>query len=622
MTIGSALSIAVSGLQLNQSETGIVAQNIARAGQAGYTAKRVGTVDYQGLQGVYGLRAVVTREFDRSLYAQVVQSSAPTAYLETQQKYLSQLDQSMGTTTRGASVSSAIGEFDQALQSLVTSPDSASSRTTLVNSAQVLASRLNQASDDVQSLRSSAEAEIAGQIEQVNALTARIADLNTKIVGQENAGQDVTNLLDARDQAVRDLASYMDIQTLESNDGHLSVFTTTGLSLVADHGTQFEFDARGTLTAATRWAADDDERRVGTIRVADNGSQVVDLLANGTLRSGSIAALVELRDTTLVQAQAQLDGIAAGLAEAMSNDTVAGTAVSTGSADGFEVDLAALKAGNRITLSYMDTGTGKTSTATFIRVDSATVLPLGDDATPDPNDTVHGIDFSGTMGGVISQIQTALGAAFDVSNPSGDILRILDDGAGNTVDVTGLSADVTSTVIQDGTTGLPLFTDGKATDFYTGNFELGSQKVGFSTRISINATVLSDPSLLVLWQTSPATQAGDPTRPQALLERLEKTAFQFGSETGLSAEGYGFSTTLGNFSDRIVSFWGQASTSAATALESQSVIQNNLDERIDDATGVSVDQELARLIQLQSSYAANARVMTTAKEMLDALMAI
>jgi flagellar hook-associated protein FlgK len=41
MSLGSALSIAVAGMQLNQTETGIVAQNIARAGQAGYTAKRV-----------------------------------------------------------------------------------------------------------------------------------------------------------------------------------------------------------------------------------------------------------------------------------------------------------------------------------------------------------------------------------------------------------------------------------------------------------------------------------------------------------------------------------------------------------------------------------------------------
>ncbi len=622
MTIGAALSIAVGGLQLNQTETGIVAQNIARAGQAGYTAKRVGTVDYQGLQGVFGLRAVVSREFDKAVYGQLLQASAPTSYLETQQKYLSQIDQFMGQTTSGASVPAALADFDKAMQSLVTSPDDVSSRTLLIGKAQVLANQLNQASNDIQGLRTSVEAEIADQIGKVNGLTAKISDLNARIVGQEAAGQDVSNLLDARDQAVKDLSSYMDIGTLESSNGHLTVFTTTGLSLVSDHGTQFEFDARGTLTANTVWSADDAERSVGTIRVADNGSSTVDLIANGSLRSGSIAALVELRDTTLVQAQAQLDDVAAGLAEAMSNHDVDGTAATSGAATGFDVDLADLQSGNRVTLSYTDTATGKAQTVTLIRVDDPGVLPLDDTVTGNPNDTVHGIDFSGGMASVVSQIQTALGASFAVSNPSGTTLRILDDGAGNTVDVTGLSANVTSTALQDAETGLPFFTDGAATDYYTGKFENGSQKAGFATRIAVNSALIADPSLLVKWQTSPATDAGDPTRPQALLDRLEKVTFDFGAETGMSAQGYGFSTTLSNFADRMVSHWGAASSTATSALDSQTIIQTNLETRMSDASGVNVDQELARLIQLQSSYAANARVMSTAKEMLDALMQI
>jgi flagellar hook-associated protein FlgK len=86
MTIGSALSISVAGLKLNQTETSIVAQNIARADQAGYTAKRVGTVDFQGLQGVFGLKAVVSRTFDKTVYSQILQSTAPNAYLETDRK--------------------------------------------------------------------------------------------------------------------------------------------------------------------------------------------------------------------------------------------------------------------------------------------------------------------------------------------------------------------------------------------------------------------------------------------------------------------------------------------------------------------------------------------------------
>lgn len=622
MTIGSAISIAVGGLQLNQTETGIVAQNIARAGEAGYTAKRVSTVDFQGAQGLYGLKGVVQREFDKTIYNQLLQSTSPNSYLDTQQKYLSQLDQSMGQTTGGGTIATAISGVDQALQAVVTSPDEKASRIDLVNKAQTLASQLNQASNNVQTLRSSVEGEISDQIGQVNTLTRRITDLNSKIVGQAAAGQDVTGLQDARDQAVKELANYMDVSTLEQPSGQLDVFTTSGLSLASDRATQFTFDARGTVTATTQWTADDNTRAVGTIRVADNGSATLDLIGNRTLRSGSLAALVELRDKTLVQAQAQLDDIAAGLAETMSNQTVAGTAASSGAATGFDVDLTGMQPGNRVTLSYTDNATGKAKTVTLIRVDNPASLPLPDSATGTPDDKVYGIDFSGGMGSVASQVQAALGGSFSVSNPSGNTLQILDDGGANTVDVTGLSADVTSTALQDGTTGLPLFTDGSSSIFYTGSFEKGSQKVGYSTRITVNTALMADPSLLVKWQTSPATDAGDPTRPQALLDRLENLNFSFGTETGMSTEGYGFSATLSGFADQMVAHWGAASAAASSAQASQNVIQTNLETRMKTTSGVTIDQELARLIQLQSSYAANARVMSTAKDMLAALMQI
>ena len=38
--------------------------------------------------------------------------------------------------------------------------------------------------------------------------------------------------------------------------------------------------------------------------------------------------------------------------------------------------------------------------------------------------------------------------------------------------------------------------------------------------------------------------------------------------------------------------------------------------------GVNVDQEMTNLIQLQTAYGANARVMTAIRDMLDALMKI
>jgi flagellar hook-associated protein 1 FlgK len=47
-----------------------------------------------------------------------------------------------------------------------------------------------------------------------------------------------------------------------------------------------------------------------------------------------------------------------------------------------------------------------------------------------------------------------------------------------------------------------------------------------------------------------------------------------------------------------------------------------LQQRFDDASGVNVDQEMATLLQLQNSYAANARIMSALRDMIEALMRI
>ena len=39
-------------------------------------------------------------------------------------------------------------------------------------------------------------------------------------------------------------------------------------------------------------------------------------------------------------------------------------------------------------------------------------------------------------------------------------------------------------------------------------------------------------------------------------------------------------------------------------------------------TGVNIDQEMANLLQLQNSYAANARIMSALRDMIEALMRI
>jgi flagellar hook-associated protein 1 len=45
-----------------------------------------------------------------------------------------------------------------------------------------------------------------------------------------------------------------------------------------------------------------------------------------------------------------------------------------------------------------------------------------------------------------------------------------------------------------------------------------------------------------------------------------------------------------------------------------------LQQRFNSSAGVNIDQEMANLLNLQNSYAANARVLSVVKQMLDTLM--
>ncbi len=52
----------------------------------------------------------------------------------------------------------------------------------------------------------------------------------------------------------------------------------------------------------------------------------------------------------------------------------------------------------------------------------------------------------------------------------------------------------------------------------------------------------------------------------------------------------------------------------------QELTLDALNQRLDAEYGVDVDEEMARLMELQNAFAANARVMSVVQELMDAVM--
>jgi flagellar hook-associated protein 1 FlgK len=321
-----------------------------------------------------------------------------------------------------------------------------------------------------------------------------------------------------------------------------------------------------------------------------------------------------------VEAQAQVDQIAAAMARALSDRTTAGTAVTSGAQAGFDVDIGSLLAGNTINLTYTDTTTNTQRQVTIVRVDDASGLPLADIATSNPNDKVVGVNFSGGMASVIAQINSALGSTrLQFSNPGGTTLRVLDDGAGGKVNADAISTTATTTSLTSGGAALPFFLDGSS-PFSGAITGLGAQSLGFAGRIAVNPALLSDPSRLVVYQTSPLTAAGDTTRPNFLLSQLTSGILDFAPEAGVGTASAPFRGSLQSYIRQMISQQGEAAATAESLRQGQDIVVNSLQQRFADESNVSIDEEMAHLLKLQTAYGANARVLSTVKDLLDQLM--
>jgi flagellar hook-associated protein 1 FlgK len=617
MSLTQALNTALSGLNAAQTSVSVVAGNIANAQTPGYVRKvAVLTQNSVGTAGASVSVTAINRVLDQFVQTQLRTESAGAAYTDVRAKLYSQLQDVYGTPNATSTLESAFNAFTSSLQALTTSPDDATAKSAVLSAAQQFAQQLNTMSAGVQSLRQQSELALSDDVSQANTCLQQIAQLNEQLSA---AGTDpsAAALSDQRDSYITQLSKLMDIRVINSGNNQVTVLTSSGVELCGAKASTLSFDAQGVVTPQAQWSADPTKRTIGTVTLtAPNGTKT-DLVANGALRSGEIAGYLEMRDQTLVQAQGQLDQLAAGMASALSDTTTDGTGVTSGAQAGFDVDIGGLQAGNTVSLTYTDTATNTQHQITLMRVDDPSALPLSNTATTNPNDTVVGIDFSGGMASVISQINATLSATgMTASNPSGTTLRVLDDGAANTVDVNAMSATSTATGLTGGV-ALPFFTNG--TQIYTGAVtSSGSQSVGLAGRIVVNQSLINDPSKLVNYTGGVA--AGDATRPNFLYDQMVNATLSYSPSAGIGTTGAPFSADAGTYLRQIISVQGANAANADSLQQGQDVVLNSLQARYDSGSGVSIDQEMSDLLGLQNSYAANARVMSTIKDMLASLM--
>ena len=622
----NAINTAAAGLKVTQAAIGVVSQNIANVGTAGYT-KRTLTPVAQGVGNSSVSTGTIGRALDAASQKQLRMETSGAAYTGSLSAVRTQLDQLYGTPGTSTALDGVVNDFALSLQSLASDPTSAPARATVLTKAANLASSIGTIAGGVQDLRTATESRLGSDTAKASEYLQSIATLNTQITGTTDDGARA-DLQDQRDQAITGLSAYLDVQTVDQRDGTVSVITTSGMTLV-DRGAAatLTFDSRGTLSPDAAYSQDPTQRGVGTITANTPGGAHIDLIAAKAIRSGSLAAGVELRDTILPQAQRQLDELAAGLSRSMSDRNATGTPVTAGTSTGFDIDLDGLQAGNAVTVSLRDAA-GVQRNLVLMPYTSATAPTVKPTDTNDPTATIVPIKLTGTNAGLRDAIQTALGASFSVTSQPGagtEGLRITTDPATGAPTLLGVGASVTQPQspadFQKGQPQLALFVDSTAKGtLYTGSFDKGSQLTGFAQRIGVNQALVGNTASLV--NTSSNTLASDTTRPQFLYTALTGSSRTFAAASGIGGISAPYSASVQDFAQRIIDAQGAGASTAQSLDEGQGIALATAQSRVASTSGVSIDEEMSKLVQLQTAYSANARVLTAARDLLDTLLRI
>jgi flagellar hook-associated protein 1 FlgK len=479
-----------------------------------------------------------------------------------------------------------------------------------------MASTLNRLSQEIQSMRRETETRMATTVDQVNSMLTSLRDVNL-VLADYGVDQNTRNsLLDQRDRLVSGLSEMMDLRVDYNPDGTVRLATRSGAALLDVKPSLLVFEQSGSLTPTTEFNIDDSKNGVGKLIIETPNGTRIDLVKDGAIRSGSLGALIELRDTTLQDAQRQLDDVAAALAQVFSSVKEAGTAVA-GPPSGFDMDLSKLQDGDDFTVKYRGND-GVERSAKIVRVDDPSKLPL---QSPDSfGNQVVGVRFAGNglpgtvdMSYITSVLNTSLAVGPTFSG-TGSTIEVRANGNGTPINA---STRWTATDLQGGQLGMPLFLDAEGKPF-TNSLAGAGQRLGFAGRITINPAVVNDNTLLVNYTAT--TASGDSKRVDYLVDQFG--SMRFGSNTMVGAKNGGFrlSGTLSDMVSQVMEYQGSAIQTALNASDTNTQTLAAITSRMEESYGVDINEEVARLMELQNAYAANARVASVVQELLDTLM--
>lgn len=222
------LNIGLKALLTSQAQLETTGHNVSNASTPGYSRQTLRSsasapMSLRGLIQGSGVQAdVINRTVDMLLHTRITSQVSSLSRLDARIDTLSSLEGFLGGAN-DSGASALLRKMFQSFSSLSTAPEDSVLRTGAVQSSVSFAGQINALASRSVSLQRSTFVRLESNVQQVNVLATRIGNLNRQISGGELGTMTANDLRDGRDQAIKELAQYVDLRAVEDQNGAVRV---------------------------------------------------------------------------------------------------------------------------------------------------------------------------------------------------------------------------------------------------------------------------------------------------------------------------------------------------------------------------------------------------------------
>ena len=252
MTVGLNNTLNTSRLSLlsQQANIDIIGHNVANVNTPGYS-RQVGIVqttpplaDAPGMRGTGVTTTRIMNLYDRFVGMQLNIENSNKGMWNARSSSLTDLEQTFNETS-DYGLLPVMGEFWNAWEDLANNPEGVAPRVSVVEKSKILTATLNSMNEDLLTQKRILGQRVENGVQQLNNMTAQMADLNKTIAENESLGNDANDLRDRRNNLLTQISEMIDINYFENDDSQVTVLSANGKSLVQgneSYGLRVDFD--------------------------------------------------------------------------------------------------------------------------------------------------------------------------------------------------------------------------------------------------------------------------------------------------------------------------------------------------------------------------------------------